>query len=92
MQNKTKHPVLCLVAQSCLTLCDHMNCNSPVSSVYGDSPGENTGVDCHALLHGNLLNQGIKPRSPALLADTLQSELPGKSRRDYSQKDKTKKI
>ena len=64
MQNKTEHPVLCLVTQSCLTLCDHMNCNSPVSSVHGDSPGENTGVDCHALLHGNLLNQGIKPRSP----------------------------
>jgi len=27
---------------------------------------------------GNLSNPGIKPRSPALQADSLQSELPGK--------------
>ena len=33
-----------------------------------DSPGETTGVDCHALLQGNLLNAGIEPTSgsPAL--------------------------
>ena len=41
---------LCLVAQSCLTLCDPMECSPPGSSVRGDSPGKNTGVDCHALL------------------------------------------
>ena len=41
---------------------------------------------------GDLPDSGIKPRSPALLADTLQSELPGKCRRDYSQKEKTKKF
>ena len=33
-----------LVAQSCLTLCDIMDCSPPGSSVRGDSPGKNTGV------------------------------------------------
>ena len=41
--------MLCLVAQACLTLCDHKDCASPGSSVL-DSPGKNTGVGCHALL------------------------------------------
>ena len=35
--------------QSCLTLCDPMNCSPPGSSVHGDSPGKNTAVDCHFL-------------------------------------------
>ena len=34
--------VPCLVAQSCLPLCDPMDCSLPGSSVYGDSPGKNT--------------------------------------------------
>ena len=37
--------------QSCPTLCDSMDCSPPGSSVHGDSPGKNTGVGCHALLH-----------------------------------------
>ena len=44
---------LCLVAQSCLTLCDPMDCSLPGSSVHEDSPGKNTGVGCHALLQGS---------------------------------------
>ena len=44
--------VLCLVAQSCPTLCDPMSCSPSGSSVHGDSPGNNTGVGCHALLQG----------------------------------------
>ena len=43
----------------------------PDSSVHGDSPGQNTGV-------GDLPNPGIKPRSPALQADSLPSEPQGK--------------
>ena len=31
--------VICLVAQSCLTLCDPMDCSLPGSSVHEDSPG-----------------------------------------------------
>ena len=42
----------CLVDQSCLTLCDPMDCSPPGSSVHGDSPSKNTGVSCHALLRG----------------------------------------
>ena len=52
--------VLCLVAQSCLTLCDPMDCSPPGSSVYGDSPGKNTRVGCHALLQGIFPNPGIR--------------------------------
>ena len=37
--------VLCLVAQLCPTLCNSMDCSTPGSSVHGDSPGKNTGVD-----------------------------------------------
>ena len=40
--------------QSCLTLCDPMDCSPPGSSVHGDSPGKNTGVGCHALPEGNV--------------------------------------
>ena len=53
--------VLCLVAQSCLTLCDHMDCSSPGSSVHGDSPGKNTGVACSALRQGIFPTQGLNP-------------------------------
>ena len=43
---------VCSVTQSCPTLCDHMDCSLPGSSVHGDSPGKNTGVGCQALLQG----------------------------------------
>ena len=32
--------------QSCLTICDLMDCNLPDSSVHGVSPGKKTGVGC----------------------------------------------
>ena len=58
-----------------------MDCSSPGSSVHGDSPGKNTGMDCHAFLLGDLPNpKGIEPRSPALQMDSLPSEPPGKSK------------
>ena len=50
---------LCLVAQSCLTLCNPMDCCPPGSSVLGDSPGKNTEVGCHALLQGIFPTQGL---------------------------------
>ena len=53
--------VLCLVTQSCPTLCDSMDCSTPGSSVLGDSPGKNTGVGCHALLQGIFPTQGSNP-------------------------------
>ena len=45
--------------QSCLTLCDPVDCNLPGSSLHGDSPGKNFGVDCYAFLQGIFLTQGL---------------------------------
>ena len=64
--------------QSCWTLWDPLDCNTPGSSVPGDSPGENIRVGCHALLQGNLPTPAIEPRSPVLQADSLLSEPSGK--------------
>ena len=54
--------VLCLVAQSCLTLCDPIDYSPPGFSVHGDSPGKNTGGGCHALLQGIFPIQGSNPQ------------------------------
>ena len=43
-----------------------------------DSPGKNTGVDSHSLSPGDLPKPGMELRSPALQADSLPSEPPGK--------------
>ena len=43
---------MCLVTQSCLPLCEPMDCSPPGSSVHGNFPGKNTGVGCHVLLQG----------------------------------------
>ena len=52
---------VCLVPQSCLTLCDPMDCSPPGPSVHWDSPGKNTGVGCHALLQGIFPTLGSNP-------------------------------
>ena len=52
---------MCLVTQSCPTLCDPMDCSPPGCSVHGDSPGKDTGVSCHALLQGIFPIQGLNP-------------------------------
>ena len=66
-----------LVAQSCPTLCDPMDCRPPGSSVYGvlqarilewvpfPSPGD-------------LPDPGVEPSFPALQAHSILSEQPGK--------------
>ena len=53
--------LLCLVTQSCPTLCDDMDCSLPGSSVHGDFPDKNTGVGCHALLQETFSTQGWNP-------------------------------
>ena len=55
---------LCLVTQTCSTLCASMDYSPPGSSVCGDSPGKTTGVCCHALLLGIFLTQGWNPDIP----------------------------
>ena len=44
-----------LVIQLCPILCGPVDGSLPGSSVYGDSPGKNTGVACHALLQVSII-------------------------------------
>ena len=55
---------VCLVAQSCPTLCNPIGYSPPGSLVHGNSPGKNTGVSCHALLQGIFPTQGSNPGLP----------------------------
>ena len=69
--------VCVLVAQSCLTLCDPMDCSLPGSSVHGTLQARM--VEWVAFPSpGDLLNPGIEPRSPTLQANSLSDELSGK--------------
>ena len=66
------------VAQSCPTLCDHMNGSLPGSAIHGFSRQEYwTGLPFPS--PGDLPNPGIEPRSPALQTDALPSEPTDKS-------------
>ena len=47
-----KCAVLGLVVQSCLTLCNLVDCSLPGSSIHGDSPGKNSGMGSLSLLQG----------------------------------------
>ena len=51
-----------LVAQSCLTLCDPINCSLPnCSPLSMEFSRQNTGVGWHSLLQGIFLTQGSNP-------------------------------
>ena len=66
-----------LVAQSCLTLCNPMDCSPPSSFVHGFSRQEYwSGLP--RLSPGDLPDPGIEPTSPTLWADSLLSEPPEK--------------
>ena len=76
-----KMKVKVLVAQSCLTLCDPIDCSPPV-----------VGYIVHGIFQARILkwivipfskgssqpNPGIEPRSPVLQADSLPAEPQGK--------------
>ena len=55
---KDNVPGLVLDIQSCLTLCDPMDCSPPGSYVHGILQAS-TGVGCHSLLQGIFLTQGL---------------------------------
>ena len=76
--------VLCLVAQSCPTLCDSTDYSPSSSSVHRDSPGKNTRVGCHALLQGMCLTQGSNPGLPHCRWIFLPADLPGKPPQEHS--------
>ena len=66
-----------LVAQSCLTLCDPIDCSLPSFSVHGIPQARM--LECIAIpFSREHPNPGIEPWSPALQADSLPSEPPGK--------------
>ena len=65
------------VAQSCLTLCDPMDCNLAGSSVHRIFQARV--LEWVAIsFPGDLPDPGIEPGPPALQADALPSEPPGK--------------
>ena len=67
--------LMCFVAQLCPTLCNPMDCSPPGSSVHGILQMRILdGVPCPP--PGDLPNPGIRPRSPALQADSFLSEPP----------------
>ena len=65
------NPRVCLVTQTCLTLCNPMDYRPPGSSVHGGSPGKNTGVGCHTLLQGIFPIQGSNLSLLYLQAESL---------------------
>ena len=65
-----------LVAQSCLTLCDPMDCSPPGSPVHGILQARYwSGLSLPS--PGDLPDPGIEPGSRTLQADSLPSEPPG---------------
>ena len=56
--------------------CAPMDCSPSGSSVHGDSSGKNAGLTFPS--PGDLPDPGIVPGTPALQADSLPSEPPGK--------------
>ena len=70
-------PVVVLVVQSCPALCNPMDCSPPGSSVHEFSRQEYwNGLPFPS--PGGLPHPGMEPGSPALQADSLPSEPPGK--------------
>ena len=71
--------VLCLVTRACLSLCNSMDCSSPGSSVHGLLQART--LEWVATVSSrDLPKTVIKPRSPALQADSLLSEPQGSPR------------
>ena len=67
--------------QSCLTLCDPPDCSPARPLCPWNSPGKNTGVDCHAFSQGIFPTQGLNPCLLHLLhwqAGSLPLVPPGK--------------
>ena len=65
------------VVQSCLTLCEPMDCSPPGSSLSMEFSRQDYCSGLPFPSPGVLPDPGIEPRSPVLQADTLTSEPPG---------------
>ena len=79
-----------LIAQSCPSLCDPMDCSPSGSSVRGIL--QTRILEWVAIPPpGSLPDPAIKPKSPALQADSLLSEPPVKTTENIDTKDEEKK-
>ena len=67
----TRLAMLVLVTQSCLTVCDPMDCSPPGSSVHEIFSRQGYWSVLPFPSPGDLPNPGIEARSPALQADQL---------------------
>ena len=81
IQNFNTAMVKVLVTWLCLTLCKPMNCSPPGSSVHGILQAGTLERAAIFLPPGGRPSPVIQPGSPALLADSLPSEPPGKPSR-----------
>ena len=70
--------LLCLVTQSCPTLCDPIDCSPPGSSVHWGVSRQEYWSGLPGPSPGDLPHPGMEPRLPALQADSLMSEPPEK--------------
>ena len=85
MSKMLLHFVKVIVAQLCPTLCVPHGLKTPRLLCPWNSPGKNSGVGCHSLLQGIFLTQEpVSLAPPALQADSLPSEPPGKPEFLYS--------
>ena len=73
---KSESAVLCLVTQSCLTLCNPMDCRAHQAPLSMGFFRQEYWSGLPYPPPGDFPNPGTKPRSPALQADSLPSELP----------------
>ena len=70
---------ICLVAQSCPTLCNPRDCSLPGTSVHDILQARILEwVAIFFSFPGDLSDPGMEPGPPALQADSLHSEPPGK--------------
>ena len=77
-EDTDKQGAVCLVTQSCLTLCNPMDCSPPVSSVHGILQARILEWVLPCPPPGDLPNPGIEPRFPALQVDSLPAGPQGK--------------
>ena len=70
--------MLCLAAQSCLTLCNPIDCNLPGTSVHGILQART--LECVFVPSRGSPQPRDEPRCPMLQADSLPSEPPEKSK------------
>ena len=74
IQYKVVLCTLCFVAQSCLILCKSMDCSRQAPLSMGTLQARILEWIAMPSLPGDLPNPDIKPKSPALQADSLPSE------------------